>query len=111
MIVALDDGARLILHAHFPNPLKPKEPMLFGMVRPGKAYVGYHLMPLYMNARLTALVTPALKRRMQGKTCFNFTAVDETLFKELGVLTAQCTQGWEEDLARAVAAYRAGAKE
>ncbi len=106
MIIAEESDVTLVLHAPFANPLKPKEPMWFGMVRTGKAYVGYHLMPLYMNARLSALVTPTLKKRMQGKTCFNFTAVDEALFAELGTLTAQCTRGWKEDLSKAVAAYK-----
>jgi hypothetical protein len=32
-------------------------------------------------------MSPALKKRMQGKACFNFTAVDEALFKELAALT------------------------
>jgi hypothetical protein len=63
------------------------QPMWFGSVRAGKAYVGYHLMPLYFNPPMNALVTPALKKRMQGKTCFNFKSVDEELFAELKTLT------------------------
>lgn len=31
--------------------------------------------------------SPELKRRMQGKACFNFKAVDPALFKELAALT------------------------
>ena len=87
MIVAEENETTLVLHAPFANPLKPKEPMWFGMLRTGKAYVGYHLLPLYMNPRLSTLVTPSLKKRMQGKSCFNFTAVNEALFAELGLLT------------------------
>jgi hypothetical protein len=30
----------------------------------------------------------ALKKRMQGKSCFNFTAIDKDCFAELGRLTA-----------------------
>jgi hypothetical protein len=62
-------------------------PMWFGSVKMGKAYVGYHLMPLYFNPPLNALVSSALKKRMQGKTCFNFKKVDEELFAELEALT------------------------
>ena len=40
-----------------------------------------------MNAAMQARVTPALKTRMQGKTCFNFKAVDEAVFAELEILT------------------------
>jgi hypothetical protein len=30
-----------------------------------------------------------LKKRMQGKSCFNFTSVDEGLFQELAALTGK----------------------
>jgi hypothetical protein len=61
--------------------------MWFGSVRAGKAYVSYHLMPLYFNPVMDAMVPPALKKRMQGKTCFNFKSVDKELFTELKTLT------------------------
>ncbi|HUS19732.1 MAG TPA: hypothetical protein VMZ25_08785, partial [Terriglobales bacterium] len=32
-------------------------------------------------------MSPELKRRMQGKSCFNFTEVDPKLFAELKALT------------------------
>jgi hypothetical protein len=57
-------------------------------VRLGKAYVSFHLLPLYMNEALTKTVSPALKKRMQGNACFNFkTAPDAALTKELERLT------------------------
>jgi hypothetical protein len=59
----------------------------FGAVRLGKAYVSYYLMPVYTDPRLLNDVSPELKRRMQGKSCFNFTRVDEGLFAELTSLT------------------------
>jgi hypothetical protein len=36
-----------------------------------------------------------LRRRMQGKSCFNFTAVDETLLAELAELTAVAFQDYQ----------------
>ncbi len=63
------------------------QPMWFGSVRAGKAYVSYHLMPLYYNPVMKARVPPALEKRMQGKTCFNFKTVDKELFAELKILT------------------------
>lgn len=63
------------------------QPMWFAGVRAGKAYVSYHLMALYFNPPMNGLVSPALKKRMQGKTCFNFKAVDKELFAELKMLT------------------------
>ena len=61
--------------------------MWFAGVRAGKAYVSYHLMPLYFNPVMNAMVSSALKKRMQGKTCFNFKTVDKELFAELKTLT------------------------
>jgi hypothetical protein len=68
---------------------KNQQPLCFGMVRTGKNYVSYHLMPVYGHPPLLAGISPALKKRMQGKACFNFTAVDEPLFAELAALTAR----------------------
>jgi len=45
-------------------------------VERGNAYVGFHLMGLSGNARLAADISPALRKRMQGKTCFNFQRPD-----------------------------------
>jgi hypothetical protein len=67
--------------------MKNKHPMFFGAVRTGKAYVSFHLMPLYCFPELTKSMSPALKKRMQGKACLNFTKVDRILFKELKSLT------------------------
>ncbi len=52
-----------------------------------KAYVSFHLMGLYGNSRRLDGMSKELKARMQGKTCFNFKAVDEKLFRELEQLT------------------------
>jgi hypothetical protein len=67
--------------------LKNKQRLFFGAVRRGKAYVSFHLMPVYAAPELLEGLSPELKKRMQGKSCFNFTAVDERLFKELARLT------------------------
>lgn len=44
-------------------------------------------MPVYVNPNLLAALSPGLKKRMQGKSCFNFTAIDAVLFEELAALT------------------------
>ena len=62
-------------------------------VEHGKTYVSYHLMGLGGNAALLATLSPALRRRMQGKTCFNFTRIDEALFAELATVTTASIQG------------------
>lgn len=44
-------------------------------------------MPVYVNPRLLDGISPALRRRMQGKSCFNFRHTDNELFAELARLT------------------------
>lgn len=70
-----------------PHVMKNKRRMYFGGVRKGKAYVSFHLMPVYASEELRDTISPALKKRMQGKSCFNFSSPDEKLFKELAKLT------------------------
>jgi hypothetical protein len=62
-------------------------PLWFGGVQVKKRYVSYHLMPVYVNPALLDAVSPALRKRMQGKSCFNFTKEDPALFEELAALT------------------------
>jgi hypothetical protein len=44
-------------------------------------------MPLYACPELVKTISPELKKRMQGKSCFNFRATDEALFVQLRDLT------------------------
>jgi hypothetical protein len=44
-------------------------------------------MPIYMYPDLLDSISPELKKHMQGKSCFNFKKMDETLFLELDELT------------------------
>jgi hypothetical protein len=57
--------------------------------RLGKRYVSFYLMPVYASPELRAALSPALRKRMQGKSCFNFTSIDEALLAELADLTAR----------------------
>jgi hypothetical protein len=56
--------------------------------RIGKCYVSYYFMPVYGMPELLDGLSPELRRRKQGKACFNFTRVDEALLAELATLTA-----------------------
>jgi hypothetical protein len=70
------------------KPYDKRGPLMFGAVRTGKAYVSYHLMPLYVYEELKSTMSPALRKRMQGKSCFNFKAMpDAALLTELRTLT------------------------
>jgi hypothetical protein len=66
---------------------KNKKPLFFGAVQVKKSYVAYHLFPVYLKPELLASISPDLKARMQGKSCFNFKAPEPGLFKELSALT------------------------
>lgn len=70
------------------GPYSPrwKKELFFGGVQRRKNYVSFYLMPVYMYPDLLEGISPALHKRMQGKSCFNFASVDETLFAELGEL-------------------------
>src|SRR3989440_6926830 len=67
--------------------MKNKQPLCFGGVRLGKNYVSFYLMSVYAAPELLKTMSPELKKRMQGKSCFNFKEIDPKLFTELKMLT------------------------
>lgn len=90
------DTAYLLLGA---QTEKHPDGLMFGAVNVGKRYVSYHLMCVYMAPDLLEAMSPELRRRMQGKSCFNFTKVDDGLFDELSAITARgrdlyAAKGW-----------------
>lgn len=62
-------------------------PLAVAGVRTRKHYVSYFLMPVYAAPRLVQSLSPELKRRMHGLSCFNFTTIDPDHVKELSRLT------------------------
>jgi hypothetical protein len=86
MVVMEDTDRGYYLDTH--HVMKNKKPLFFAAVKIGKAYVSFHLMPVYGSPDLLNNISPGLRKRMQGKSCFNFTHLDEPLFKELEALTA-----------------------
>jgi hypothetical protein len=85
MDVAHDSHIYYLLNTRY--IMKNKQPLCFGGVRLGKAYVSFYLMSVYACPDLLKTMSPELKKRMQGKSCFNFKENDEKLFKELAKLT------------------------
>jgi hypothetical protein len=71
------------------SPSYKGKPLFFGAVISGKSYVSFHFMPLYWDPSLAKKMSPQLRKRLQGKSCFNFTATDPRLFRELAKLTAR----------------------
>lgn len=87
----------LVTKSASPFPQHKGQPLYFGSVRLGKAYVSFHLVPLYMCPALTGSISPALKKRMQGKACFNFkTDPEPALINELKRLTEAGFKQWGE---------------
>src|SRR5262245_23322355 len=61
---------------------------LFAAVKVGRRYVSYYLMSLYLGVAPDGGLSPELARRRQGRSCFNFTRIDDGLFDELEEVTA-----------------------
>jgi hypothetical protein len=69
-------------------------PIAFGGVEIRKNYVSFHLIPIYANPKLRDALSPSLRKRMQGKSCFNFTAVETAHFNELTTVTKKGFTGF-----------------
>ena len=54
----------------------------FGGVDIKKNFVSAHLFPVYTDPALLDGISPDLRKRMQGKSCFNFKKLDEPLLTE-----------------------------
>lgn len=67
--------------------LPNKKPLFFASVQPRKNYVSFYLMPVYVFPELLNGISDALRKRMQGKSCFNFKKSDPALMAELAALT------------------------
>ncbi len=66
--------------------------LYFGGVVTRKNYVSYYLMGVYMYPDLLDGISGDLRKRMQGKSCFNFRSVEPSLLEELGALTKKTFQ-------------------
>src|SRR5258705_7524547 len=76
---------------------KLKKPVMpIAWIEISKAYVSYHVMGLYTNTALQNSMSKELKARMQGKTCFNFKKINETLFIELEQLTVKAIDDFKK---------------
>jgi len=83
--VIADKNDNFSLNAGFDD--KRKADIYFGAVQIKKNYVSYHLMPIYINPKLLDGISSELKKKMQGKSCFNFKVIDKSLLADLAELT------------------------
>lgn len=68
-----------------------------GGVEVKKAYVSAHLIPVYAHPDMLEALSPELRKRMQGKSCFNFKRIDETLLAEMQALVDRGVKQFEAD--------------
>ena len=80
-----------------PYSEKWKKELFFGSAQIKKDYVSFYLMPVYMYPELLKDISPELKKRMQGKSCFNFKKVEPALFDELAALTRRGADKFKEE--------------
>ena len=87
----------LVTKSPSPFPQHKGQPLFFASIRVGKAYVSFHLLPVYMCPGLNKSISPPLKKRMQGKACFNFkTGPDREVIAGLKHLTGAAIKDWRE---------------
>lgn len=63
-----------------------KKPQMFGAVQVKKNYTSFHLFPVYVHPELVEDISDDLRKRMQGKSCFNFKSLDQVPREELSDL-------------------------
>lgn len=68
------------------------KPEMFAAVQIRKNYVSFHLFPVYLDPSLLDGMSDALRKRMQGKSCFNFGPSHAIPVDELSGLVAKCAQ-------------------
>ncbi len=65
-------------------------PEMFAAVQIKKNYVSFHLFPVYLDPSLLDGISDALRKRMQGKSCFNFGPKHIIPVDEVKALVARC---------------------
>ncbi len=66
----------------------------FAFVKPASKHVGFYLLPIANDAGLRDSLSPALRKRLTGKSVFTFASVDEELFVELEGVVARAFEGY-----------------
>ena len=85
--IAHDDPGHF--YANCARPDAKGKAQFFGAVKVSGRKHLFHFMPIYDFPELLDAISPALKKRMQGKSCFNFTALSPALLSELQAVVQQ----------------------
>jgi hypothetical protein len=95
LVVVHDSENELYLDTH--HVMKNGRPLYFGSTIIKKNYVSFYLMPVYLHPEMLDGISDALRKRMQGKSCFNFKEPNEELFTELEELTRRGFARYQAD--------------
>lgn len=95
LTVTVSDKTNYSLDAGYSG--KYKRNIFFGAVNIKKNYVSFHLMPVYVFPDLLKNISPELRKRMQGKSCFNFKNITASELNELEILTSQGFQAFKNE--------------
>ncbi len=95
LLLKVDAAESYALHAPF--SAKWRRELYFAGTEIKKSYVSFHLMPVYMFPDLLSGIPTELKKRMQGKSCFNFKRVEPDLFGMLAELTRRSFERMEAE--------------
>lgn len=74
--LSLKNDTHEMFYLDAPYSEKWKKELFFASAQIKKNYVSFYLMPVYMYPDLLKNTSPELKKRMQGKSCFNFKKVE-----------------------------------
>lgn len=64
-------------HLDLEERVSSAKPQLFAAVQAKASYVASHLFPVYTPPELLSELSPQLRGRMQGRSCFNFKSVEQ----------------------------------
>lgn len=100
MDVTRDDGDECAVHTrhlHTRHVHTNGKPLFFGAVARRQARVTFYFMPIDVQPALLDGLSPSLRARLKGKSCFHLKTMDPVLFEELRTLVER---GVESDRAQ-----------
>ena len=70
--------------------------MFFVSIVNGKSMVSFHFFPIYMNKEAFKDLAPLTMKCLKGKSCFNFTKVEQVNEKEIAALLKKGVAVWKK---------------
>ncbi len=95
LVIATDEPEHFSLNTL--HIMANQQPLFFGAVQVKQRYVSFHPMPVYAFSDLLDDLDERLRKRMHGKSCFNFTAIDETTLHLLHDLTRRGFERYQRE--------------